>query len=160
MRCHQAISAAGAVSTPWQQRSAPSATGTKGTVLARLMVRGNWRARRNPAQNGHRHRVAPSVSGAAWRAMRQRARRLNLASYVSFSASLAPRGGAGRSRSSSGRRLEKSWPSINRASPENGTGPALVGDGLEGLVDAGLGQLVVDAAGLAQAVARVPDDVF
>jgi hypothetical protein len=48
-----------------QQRSQPSATGTKGTVFGRLMVRGNWRARRKPAQNGQRQRVAPSLSGAA-----------------------------------------------------------------------------------------------
>lgn len=42
-----------------------------------------------------------------------------------------------------------------------GEGPdtALVCDGLEGLVDTGLGELVVHGAGLAQAVAGVPDHV-
>jgi hypothetical protein len=44
------------------------------------MVEGKLGERKNPTQNGHCQRVKPSASGPAWRASRQRARRLKFAS--------------------------------------------------------------------------------
>jgi len=76
--CHQGSSTAIAVRIPEQQHSA--SVSTDSAVRDRRIVFGNDRLRSSPEQNGHRHRVAPSLSGPACRVSRHLARWLNLAS--------------------------------------------------------------------------------
>ena len=115
--------------------------------MGRRMVLGNFRARSSPAQNGQRHRVAPSPSGPAWRTIRQRARRLNVRLVLELH-----RLGRASGRHGQVAELVRQQVRVELTVEEEGVAgerpdAALMGDGLEGLVDAGLGQLVMGGAG-------------
>jgi hypothetical protein len=123
--------------------------GDEGDGLGRRMVLGKLAG----SEEAGAERAAPpggAVSvGAAWRTIRQRARRLNLASCSTLTASGAPRGGMADPAA----RPEEAGVQLpvqeHRVAGERADA-ALVGDGLEGLVDAGLGQLVMGRSGRAQ----------